>query len=283
MYEKEMVNKEYYGLTMGALGSFCLLGHGLIALAIRSKPSLKERTFFLRSLGLSDIFVTIHIFMSAWAAFQKTWVFGKIGCQLDAYIGMAFALASISNAAWIAKDKYYYACESRKWGQNYSKCAMILWLSAIGFAALPFLGVGSYGFETSDPFWQTGCMLDFHHVGVKYTLYIIILSLVWFALPLYHIIWYYKKIRDAEKAKLPMEYIVPAQMIASWLPYAAYAMLSITLGTSVVPFYVTAINNVAAKIFFATNPFLYMWSDDELGKACIEVITGKKGIKEASE
>ncbi|XP_076808895.1 RPE-retinal G protein-coupled receptor-like [Clavelina lepadiformis] len=275
--------KEYYGLTMAGFGIMCCLGHLMIALAHRTKPSMKERNFFLRSLGVSDMLVCVHTFLNAWAAFQNSWVFGDIGCQVDAYLGMAFTLASISNVVWIAKDKYYNVHNSREWNQNYNYHAMMLWISAMVVGGLPLLGFGSYGFETSDPFWQTGCLLDFHYVGFKYTFYIIAISIYWFAVPVYRVTWYYKKINDAGKANLPLEYIVPAQMITSLTPYAVYALLSVTIGAGAVPFYVTAINNVAAKIFIATNPFLYVWSDEELRETCIKLFTEKHEVKKSKK
>uniref|UniRef100_H2ZM95 G-protein coupled receptors family 1 profile domain-containing protein n=1 Tax=Ciona savignyi TaxID=51511 RepID=H2ZM95_CIOSA len=261
-------SKRTYGIAMAALGFIAWVGYGLLFVIFAKSPDLKKKNRFLFSLAVSDLLITIHVVASVVASFQSEWPFGSIGCQLDAFIGMAPTFISIAGAALVAKDKYYRICKPKMVGRNYSFSIYANWTLGIIGGLLPFFGFGQYGFETDDLSLRTGCLLDFKTVSAKYRFYIVFISLVWFVWPLYKLTSHYIKISAKLDRFHPLMFVVPLQMLVSLLPYAIYAMISITVGVSSAPYYLVAVNNIAAKVFIGTNPFIYIYFDPELRLAC---------------
>nr|CAB3264568.1 opsin3 retinal G-protein-coupled receptor [Phallusia mammillata] len=267
--------KYAYGIGMAVQGGLCCFGYALFGLLLWGRPDLRKKNRFLVSLGYSDVAIAMHAFASTVAVFYGGWPFGLVGCYLDAFVGMGCTFVSISNVAWIARDKYYRVCKPNKAGQGYKFYVKLVWVLGTIGGLLPFIGFGEYGFETDVPEYQTGCLLKFStEITNKYRIYIVCIAVIWFLLPVYNIISYYSKIAKATKKPCPMTYIVPIQMTLSLSPYAIYAFISITAGVGAYPEYLTAVNNLAAKIFIASNPFLYMWSDSVLRKLFKKIVCG---------
>uniref|UniRef100_F6VG01 Retinal G-protein-coupled receptor n=1 Tax=Ciona intestinalis TaxID=7719 RepID=F6VG01_CIOIN len=267
----EVNDKRVYGVLMGLLGLLTITGYSLLFVIFAKRPDLKKKNKFLLSLATSDLLITVHVFASTIAAFAPQWPFGDLGCQVDAFIGMAPTFISIAGAALIAKDKYYRFCKPKMVGRNYSFHVYLTWTMGIIGGALPFIGFGRYGFETDDVTWRTGCLLDFKSISAKYSFYIILISTVWFVWPVYKLVSSYMKISTKINKFYPLLFVVPVQMAIGLLPYAIYAMVSITIGVSAVPYFCVVINNLAAKVFVGSNPFIYIYFDPELRESCKQI------------
>lgn len=269
-----------YGLVVTCLAVVCVLGYSCLFYIFYRKPKLMSSNILLMSLAVSDAFIILRCIRTIFSCMQ-IWVMTDSTCQDDAFIGMAFTLISISTAAAISHDKYQAACTSNKKPSSLLQIIKI-WIAGLFAAALPLYGVNSYNFETDDPELRVSCLLDFRKRSVAGTIYVLAIFAMFLARPLCDVFFNYKRcselvsVAKSQNVSFQAHTLIPLQMIASLSPYALFAGLS-SFGLIQLPswYMYSVFNNIMAKTFIATNPFVYMLTDPELNAAFKE-ITGMR-------
>jgi len=278
-----------YALLVTSLAAMCTVGYLLVLYIFYKKPRLLSSNLLILSLGVSDAFIILRCIRTVFSCLQ-IWTLNEAACQDDAFIAMAFTLISISTAAAISEEKYQAACNSNNRSSSFFTI-MKTWLVGIFFATLPLYGISSYSFETDDPELQLSCLLDFRKRSVIGTVYITTIFAVFMIRPLYEIFTNYKRaseltsVAKTQSVTFQAHKLIPLQMVVSLAPYASFAFLT-SFGIISQPnwYFYSVINNIMAKIFIATNPFVYILSDPELNLAFKQMIGLKQeDAKESSK
>lgn len=265
-----------YGLVVTGLAILCVLGYACLFYIFYRKPKLMSNNILLMSLAVSDAFIILRCIRTVFSCMQ-IWIMTDNTCQDDAFIAMAFTLISIHTASAISHDKYQAACTSNKKPSSLLQIVKI-WVAGLFVAALPLYGISSYNFETDDPELRVSCLLDFRKRSVASAIYIVAIFAVYLARPLCDIFFNYKRcselvsVAKSQSVSFQAHTLIPAQLIISLSPYAMFAGLT-SFGLIQYPswYIYPVINNVMAKVFIATNPFVYMLTDPELNAAFKEI------------
>nr|CAB3265552.1 CiNut G-protein coupled receptor like protein [Phallusia mammillata] len=258
-----------YGVLLLLIVIAALLGYAVVALAIWNRKDLQQKNIWLTSLATSDVMMLIHMLVIVMSTIQSTWPFGKFGCQVNAWMGLASGFISIASITWIAIDRYYQQCQPDMCGKNYNFFMILVWSLGAVAASLPAFGFGAYEVAHEH---TAGCLVDLNQHDSKMQAYIMLVAAVWFVYPLTKIFRYYNKLSIESKQQQMLSKIVPALFLVCYCPYAMYASLKVTVGVGVLPVWMVAVIYLLPKIIPALNPYIYMQSDPELLSACQEVI-----------
>jgi len=269
-----------YGLVVTCLAALCTMGYCTLFYIFYRKPKLMSNNILLLSLAVSDAFIILRCIRTVFSCAQ-IWIMNDNTCQDDAFIAMAFTLISIATVSAISHDKYQAACTSNKKPSSLLQIVKI-WVGGLFFAALPLYGINSYNFETDDAELRVSCLLDFQKRSVAGTIYITAIFAIYLVRPLSEVFFNYKRTNElvsvakSQSVSFQAHTLIPLQMIVSLAPYALFAGLT-SFGLIQYPswYAYSVTNNIMAKVFIATNPYVYMLTDPELNAAFKE-ITGMK-------
>ncbi|XP_039248934.2 rhodopsin-like [Styela clava] len=264
--------KAAYGMAMGSLGLASVIGYAIFLRTIWGRRELQKRSIFLMSLCVSDlVMISGHMITTIMATFHKTWPYGDMGCQINAFFGMAPSLVSLANIALIAYDAYNRECKKDQHGTNYGFFITMAWVTGFVAGFLPVLGMGAFAFESP---LKVGCLLDFSDPRNGIASYLSLLTVCWFLFPMYYIVKYYGKLYK-ETGNGYLLRVIPVQVMCAWTPYALCSILMLLVGPANVPQVAFAMaSNLCAKISIATNPYIYISSDPKLKAACQEMLMG---------
>lgn len=276
-----------YALIVACLAALCIAGYASVFYIFYRKPKLFSNNILLVSLAVSDAFILIRCLRTVLTCLQ-IWKMTDSACQDDAFVAMAFTLISLSTAASISAEKYNSVCIT---ANKQSKIVQIVknYIGGLFFAALPLYGINSYGYETDVLDLRVSCLLNFGKPTVAGILYIFAIFTFYYARSLYEIFFNYKRcseltsVSKSQNVSFKAQSLIPLQIIISLSPYAIFGILS-TFGVIQNPqWYLYAIiNNLMAKLFVATNPFVYILTDSELNSAFKE-LTGIKNEVTSSD
>lgn len=262
-----------YGIAMAALGGLSVFGYLTFLRGIWNKKPLQQRSIILMSLCVSDLCVIFgHMIGTVIATFCSEWPWGELGCQVDAFSGMGFSFVSIGNIALLAYDTYLKETGKSHHCVNYGFYITAVWLLGLITGFLPYLGIGAYGFENE---LEVGCLIDHTKPESGNLTFIMIMSVLWFIIPMFTIIKYYWKLKEETGDGLMLS-IIPCQMLVAWTPYALTSLITIFAGPQNVPMIAFGVSsNLFAKICLATNPYIYVFNDSKLRVACCKTLFGQ--------
>lgn len=274
-----------YGFIVTILALACFFGYALLFYIFYRKPKIASSNILLASLAASDAFIILRCIRTIFSC-MEIWVMNESTCQDDAFIAMAFTLISLGTVAAISQTKYQAASSSNKKSSSLLQIVKI-WAGGIFFAALPLYGIHSYNFETDDTEFRVSCLLDFRKRTVASVVYTMAIFAVYLARPLYEIVFNYRRcsellsVAKSQSVSFQAYNLVPFQILISLAPYAMFAGLT-SFGIIQNPewWLYAIVNNIMAKVFIATNPYVYLLTDPEINSAFKEMM-GMKTIEAA--
>ncbi|KAM6945000.1 opsin 4xb [Lycodopsis pacificus] len=270
------------------IGTLGITGNALVMLAVCSNKKLRNLpNYFIMNLAVSDFlmaFTQSPIFFIN--CLYKEWVFGEMGCQMYAFCGALFGIASMMNLLAISIDRYLVITKPLQtihWGSKRRTVLAILmvWLYSLAWSLAPLVGWSSYIPEGL----MTSCTWDY----VTYTLanrsYTMMLCCCVFFIPLGIILYCYlfmflairKTTREVERLGTQVRkstlikqksmksewklakiaFVVIVVYVLSWSPYACVTLISWAGHANILSPYSKAVPAIIAKASAIYNPFIY--------------------------
>nr|XP_020460844.1 RPE-retinal G protein-coupled receptor-like isoform X2 [Monopterus albus] len=257
-----------------------LLGFVLNAISILSFLRVKElqtpSNFFVFSLAVADISLTINALIAAYASYLRYWPFGQDGCSYQAFQGMTSVLASISFIAAIAWDRYHQYCTRQKlfWSTALTM-STIIWVLSIFWAAVPLMGWGVYDFEPM----RTCCTLDYTRGDRDYVTYVLALDVLYLMFPAFTM-WacydsihkHFKKIHHYRfNANGPLRVL-----LICWGPYVVMCTYACFENVKVISPKLRMVLTLVAKTNPIFNALLYSFGNEFYRGGIWHFLTGQK-------
>lgn len=230
---------------------------------------------FLMSLSQSPVFFV--------ASLHRRWLFGELACELYAFCGALFGIASMMTLTAIAVDRCLAITRplARLGGASGGGVLLVLlgvWLYSLGWSLPPFFGWSAYVPEGL----QTSCSWDYMSFSVAVRSYTLLLFTFVFFVPLAVIAGCYCAIlravrragREVEQlsggdvnkayerlrgewrlAKVALGVIL--LFIVSWAPYSAVALTATAGHAHLLTPYMNSVPAVIAKASAIHNPIIY--------------------------
>ncbi|CAF1266919.1 unnamed protein product [Adineta ricciae] len=174
----------------GIFASLCLICGAIsnalvIYVFLRSSSLRQPRNFLLINLAVADLGLLLtNNILHAIASFNKQWPFGKIGCDFYAFSGGLCAFTSIATMAAIALTRLVAVVQpfsSLKLTTTVTlKCIACCWLYGLILMIAPFFGWSRFVFEG----FGTSCTFDYVSKDVWNRVFMLILIVVGFSVPL---------------------------------------------------------------------------------------------------
>ncbi|XP_077992199.1 rhodopsin, GQ-coupled-like [Glandiceps talaboti] len=291
-------------------GSIGFFGNAIVLFVFTKAKYLRTPgNMLIVNLALSDWLMSITNFPPFIASsFNEYWMFGKLGCELYGFAGGFCGFISIYSITMISYDRYYVICKPMRANQVVTKRRSLkfivcIWLYALLWSGLPWVGVGQYMLEG----YATSCTFDYVDNSRENVIYVMAMYIGGFLLPVGWIISCYghmvyrlrkhrkelDKIQDnvgkqstsnktheamlkaSKEAKAEFKLakigmIVVICFMISWLPYAIMAAISLLLGPKYITPTIQTLPVVIAKSYCAYNPVVYALTHVKFKKAIRE-------------
>lgn len=235
----------------GILGVVCC-GILLVSFMSNNNKTSPARSAIVVSLALSDMGIAVMCPFAASASFTESWPFGDAGCQTYAFFGMVFGTASVTNMAALSVDTFRQSTGQPAKSNGF--LIMTIWVNALFWAVAP-LDIIRWGRYTVEPF-GTACLLDFGSRDLLYLVYIFLMVLVCFVIPVGAMIY------SAVNVKTCMMMLV---CLAFY--WGVYAMVAVgaTMGPSdEVPSRLYALAAVMSKLAPIGDTLLISWTNHQV-------------------
>jgi len=277
----------FFGI-LGTLGNLLVIYTFITTKSLRTAPNM-----LVVNLAISDMtFSAINGFpLLTISSINKKWVWGKLWCQLYAFVGGIMGFCSINTLTWIAIDRYYVITQPLTAAVRMTKGRTMIILGIIWFWASlwslpPFFGWGAYVPEG----FQTSCTFDYLSKDISNMTFNIGMYFGGFLIPVFIIFYCYigivkgvfahhsemmdtAKRMGAQCAKADADRRAEFQLakvaamtigtfLLSWVPYASVGLLGMTQpweAKAVTPM-MSEIAVMFAKASAAYNPVIYALS-----------------------
>ncbi|XP_062831865.1 melanopsin isoform X4 [Anolis carolinensis] len=242
---------------------------------------------FVINLAVSDFLMAITqcpVFFTN--SLNKRWIFGAKGCELYAFCGALFGIASMITLTVIALDRYFVITRPlASIGAMSTKKALLIlsgvWLYSLAWSLPPFFGWSAYVPEGL----LTSCSWDYITFTPSVRAYTMLLFCFVFFIPLIAIIYSYVfifiAIKNSNRAvqrtnsdnskegqklyqKLKNEWkmakvalIVILLYVISWSPYSVVALVAFAGYSHLLTPYMNSVPAVIAKASVIHNPIIY--------------------------
>ncbi|XP_048084301.1 opsin 6, group member b [Alosa alosa] len=271
------------GIYLLILGWLSWLGNGVVILLLTKRlHTLQAQDFLTLNLALSDagiamfgysrgILEVFNVFRDDGYLFQTFWT-----CQVDGFLILLFGLISINTLTAISVVRYIKGCQPHHAHHinrfNIFIAIGVIWLSSLFWSGAPLFGWGSYKARRYGT-----CEIDWAQArfSVAYRLYVILIFLFNFFLPISVIVFTYVSImrmvsashrncqgkvserqKKIERGITQVSLLLCAAFLLAWSPYAVISMWS-ALGYQVPPL-TGLLASLFAKSASFYNPFIYM-------------------------
>nr|XP_034993740.1 melanopsin isoform X1 [Zootoca vivipara] len=276
------------GAVILAVGITGTLGNLLVIFAFcRSRGLRTPANMFIINLAVSDFLMAITqcpVFFTS--SLNRRWIFGEKGCELYAFCGALFGIASMITLTVIALDRYFVITRPlASIGVMSKKKALLIllgvWLYSLAWSLPPFFGWSAYVPEGL----LTSCSWDYITFTPSVRAYTMLLFCFVFFIPLIAIIYSYffifRAIRNTNRAvqrissdgtkesqrlsqRMTNEWkmakvalVVILLFVLSWSPYSMVALLAFAGYSHVLTPLMNTIPAVIAKASSIYNPFVY--------------------------
>ncbi|XP_066476275.1 melanopsin [Tiliqua scincoides] len=276
------------GAVILAVGIAGTLGNLLVIYAFcRSRGLRTPANMFIINLSVSDFLMSITqcpVFFTS--SLNKRWTFGEKGCELYAFCGALFGIASMITLTVIALDRYFVITRPlTSIGVMSKKKAFLIllgvWLYSLAWSLPPFFGWSAYVPEGL----LTSCSWDYITFTPSVRAYTMLLFCFVFFIPLTVIICSYVLIfraikttnravrsigsdssRESQRmyqrmknewkmAKIAL--VVVSLYVISWSPYSAVALLAFAGYSHILTPFMNSVPAVIAKASAIHNPIIY--------------------------
>ncbi|XP_004483276.1 melanopsin [Dasypus novemcinctus] len=294
------------GLT-GTLGNLTV-----IYTFCRSRGLWTTANTFVINLAVSDLLMSITqapVFFAS--SLYKQWIFGETGCEIYAFCGALFGIASMMTLLAISLDRYLVITRPLAATGVVSRRRALLalpgiWLYALAWSLPPFFGWSAYVPEGL----LTSCSWDYSSFSPSARAYTMLLFCCVFLLPLLAIVYCYicifRTIRETRRAlqnlragegasplpgqRLQSEWrtakitlLVVLLYVLSWAPYSTVALVAFAGYAHVLTPYMNSVPAVIAKASAIHNPIVYAITHPEYRMAiaqhlpCLGLLLGVLG------
>nr|XP_028584287.1 melanopsin [Podarcis muralis] len=286
------------GAVILAVGITGTLGNLLVIFAFcRSRGLRTPANMFIINLAVSDFLMAVTqcpVFFTS--SLNKRWVFGEKGCELYAFCGALFGIASMITLTVIALDRYFVITRPlASIGVMSKKKALLIllgvWLYSLAWSLPPFFGWSAYVPEGL----LTSCSWDYITFTPSVRAYTMLLFCFVFFIPLIAIIYSYffifRAIRNTNRAvqtissdgtkesqrlsqRMTNEWkmakvalVIILLYVLSWSPYSMVALLAFAGYSHVLTPLMNTIPAVIAKASSIYNPIVYAIAHPKYRKA----------------
>ncbi|KAJ6661607.1 hypothetical protein lerEdw1_013846 [Lerista edwardsae] len=276
------------GAVILAVGIAGTLGNLLVIYAFcRSRSLRTPANMFIINLSVSDFLMSVTqcpVFFTS--SLNKRWTFGEKGCELYAFCGALFGIASMITLTVIALDRYFVITRPlTSIGVMSKKKAFLIllgvWLYSLAWSLPPFFGWSAYVPEGL----LTSCSWDYITFTPSVRAYTMLLFCFVFFIPLTVIICSYvfifRAIKSTNRAvqsigsdssresqrlyqRMKNEWkmakialIVVSLYVLSWSPYSAVALLAFAGYSHILTPFMNSVPAVIAKASAIHNPIIY--------------------------
>ncbi|NXJ86614.1 OPSUV protein, partial [Trogon melanurus] len=175
----------------------------VLVVTVKYKKLRQPLNYILVNISLGGfIFCVFSVFTVFVSSSQGYFLFGKVVCALEAFVGATAGLVTGWSLAFLAFERYIVICKPFGNFRFSSKHALMVvaatWVIGIGVAIPPFFGWSRYVPEGL----QCSCGPDWYTVGTKYKseYYTWFLFIFCFIVPLSLIIFSYSQLLSALRA-----------------------------------------------------------------------------------
>uniref|UniRef100_A0A3B5MQR6 G-protein coupled receptors family 1 profile domain-containing protein n=2 Tax=Xiphophorus couchianus TaxID=32473 RepID=A0A3B5MQR6_9TELE len=269
-------------LLVGVTGT---LGNALVIYVFcRSKTLRTPSNLLVVNLALADLLMSVTqspVFFVA--SLHRRWVFGEFACELYAFCGALFGIASMMTLTAIAGDRCLaitrpLALLGAVSRQRLSLVAVGLWVYSLGWSLPPFFGWSAYVPEGL----QTSCSWDYMSFTVTVRTYTVLLFAFVFFIPLAVIGSCYLAIfRAVRRAAQEVKRLSSGEttkayerlrgewrmarvalgvillFVVSWSPYSAVALTATAGYAHLLTPYMNSVPAIIAKASAIHNPIIY--------------------------
>ncbi|XP_062989179.1 melanopsin [Elgaria multicarinata webbii] len=276
------------GAVILAVGITGTLGNLLVIYAFcRSRGLRTPANMFIINLAVSDFLMSITqcpVFFTN--SLNKRWIFGEKACELYAFSGALFGIASMITLTVIALDRYFVITRPlASIGVMSKKKAWLIllgvWLYSLAWSLPPFFGWSAYVPEGL----LTSCSWDYITFTPSVRAYTMLLFCFVFFIPLIAIIYSYvfifRAIKDTNRAvqkitpdsskesqrlfqRMKNEWkmaklalMVILLYVISWSPYSVIALMAFAGYSHILTPFMNSIPAVIAKASAIHNPIIY--------------------------
>ncbi|XP_039617370.1 opsin-1, short-wave-sensitive 1 [Polypterus senegalus] len=240
------------------------------------------------------LFVTFSVSQVFIASAQGYYVFGKVLCALEAFVGAVAGLVTGWSLAFLSFERYIVICKpfgNFRFGSKQALMGVIgTWMIGISVGIPPFFGWSRYIPEGL----QCSCGPDWYTVGSKYKseYYTWFLFIFCFICPLSLIIFSYSQLlsalravaaaqaesattQKAEREVSRMVVVMVGSFIVCYGPYAALAMYMVNNHQHGIDLRLVTIPAVFSKSSCVYNPIIYAFMNKQFRACIMETVFGK--------
>ncbi|XP_053572298.1 short-wave-sensitive opsin 1 [Bombina bombina] len=267
----------------------------VLIVTVKYKKLRQPLNYILVNISLAGFLICwFSIFPVFVSSTQGYFVFGKLVCSFEAFMGSVAGMVNGWSLAFLAFERYIVICKPVGSFRFTSKHALLVvlctWIIGIGVSIPPFLGWSRYIAEGL----QCSCGPDWYTVGSKYRseYYTWFLFVFCFIIPLTLICFSYGKLLGAiravaaqqqesattQKAEREVSRMVIA-MIGSYctcyVPYAAMAMYMVNNRNHEMDLRLVTIPAFFSKSACVYNPIIYCFMNKQFRGCILETVCGR--------
>ncbi|XP_046555078.1 opsin-5-like [Haliotis rubra] len=250
----------------------------VICLAYRLRRSFTACDYYIVNLAISDLGHPLMGYpMTIAATFSHRWTFGKIGCDINGFLGFYFGVNSMTTLGVMSLVRYV-SVKRPALVQVHNRWKVITSLLAIHsyaffWAITPLAGWGMYDVER----YGLSCTLLWSHPNKSYLLSSFVFCL---ALPISAMAFSYISITSISTATrqkmlrwkqntrwkqwslqelrlLKVTILMLSVFVLAWTPYAIVSMIEAFASNVTIPMYVSLVPALCAKASHILDPLIY--------------------------
>ncbi|KAL3875968.1 hypothetical protein ACJMK2_033862 [Sinanodonta woodiana] len=268
----------------------------IITSFIRYRSLRSSSTILALNLSIADLFMAgVALPLFSLSHIKGDWIAGDAGCRFYGFIAALVGFVTINTFIAMAMNRFHVFGKDFSWTINRStqsmyKISCLIWILAVVAATLPFMGFGSYVFESDG----LSCTFDFFTRTTLIRSYIIFMAVTLYIIPVVLITTCYifivikvyifekkhfkqgglvrfkgKKILNFEKRVAKITVFTIAMFLLSWTPYCLVALIGQFGNASLITPLVSILPGVFAKLSTAFNAVTYVCLHSKLRRKLI--------------
>ncbi|KAK3090880.1 hypothetical protein FSP39_015436 [Pinctada imbricata] len=263
---------------------------------IKCKNLRTPTNTFIMSLLFGDFCMcSLPVPMVMAASFQKYWTFGKIMCDLEAFLVYFLGLTNMYTLCAISLDRYIVIALPLHASKITNRVAVIsvllCWIWGLFWASTPLLGWSYYHLEAA----HTSCAIVWESDDPAIFSYNMTIFFVCYAFPVGVMLFAYfnvymtiknvarnnvwdltsriaRKNLAIEKKMFKTILIMVGLFLLAWTPYAVVSFWATVVGSGGIPILIQTIPAIAAKSSSVANPFVYVATNKQFRKGFYSII-----------